>query len=85
MSSAAPKVVFLVFFLLNCLLWSNSRYADVPEYASRSSHLAKRDSIERPTLSMLLLSSNTSYIDTKDQVRRFAPAPLIRSCDLPYL
>lgn len=73
MSSAAPKVVFLLFFLLNCLLWSNSRYAELPEYASRSS-LIKRSSFERPSLTKLLLSNGTRYTDSKDQVSRRPPS-----------
>ena len=69
MAPAAPKLVFLGFFLLNCLLWSNSRYAELPDYASRSS-LLKRSYSEQPSLARLLLANGTHYTDSEDQVSR---------------
>ncbi|ESK88794.1 sodium calcium exchanger protein [Moniliophthora roreri MCA 2997] len=47
---SSSKLIFLAFFLLNCLLWSSSRYGHIPETSSQSS-LVKRFASEWNQLS----------------------------------
>lgn len=69
MSAGAARLAFLLLFVLNCLLWSNSRYAQSPAL-SPSHSLSKRHEYQVTRLSNLLFQNGTTYIDTKKQVRR---------------
>ena len=69
MSRGAPKLIFLALFILNCLLWSHSRYAQIPRYASSGS-LTKRSLLESSLLDVAF-TNGAEYIDTKEQVSRF--------------
>ncbi len=71
MSSRAPKLVFVLFFALNCILWSQSRYAHIPRYASSPS-ISRRNLKEGGSLSGLLYVNGADYVDTKEDVSSFA-------------
>lgn len=67
MGLRAPRLIFLVVFLVNCILWSNSRYAQVSTpYQSSKLALAKRSISSDGQLTALL---NSSELEDDDQVR----------------
>lgn len=68
MSSASPRVVFVVLFAVNCVLWSSSRYGQLPQpgFLHGENSLVKRISFE-------LANPNASIFDASEtEVRRFA-------------
>ncbi|KAJ7650332.1 Sodium/calcium exchanger protein-domain-containing protein [Roridomyces roridus] len=46
MPLASPSIVFVVLFTLNCVLWSSSRYAQIPHSVHGDSSLVKRIYLE---------------------------------------
>ncbi|KAJ3551558.1 hypothetical protein NM688_g4631 [Phlebia brevispora] len=66
MAPHAPKLLFLVFFVLNCLLWSNSRFAEVPRHASSVSQYS-RSILGKRDLGKFQYANGTQFINMKDQ------------------
>lgn len=67
MTLASPRVVFVVLFALNCVLWSSSRYGQIPHtsFLHGENSLVKRISFE-------LANPNASILDAGEkQVRSF--------------
>lgn len=67
MRSGAPHLLFLVAFVVNCVLWSNSRYAHLPARGAARSYLTKRNLYQvEPTVG--LEHGNATLLLRKDQV-----------------
>lgn len=68
MGLGAPRLIFLVLLVVNCILWSNSRYAEVST-SHRTAHisLVKRSLSSQGQITALL---NGSVIEDEDEVRQ---------------
>ncbi|KAJ7170645.1 Sodium/calcium exchanger protein-domain-containing protein [Mycena crocata] len=75
MTLAAPRVVFVVLFALNCVLWSSSRYGHVPRtsFIHGENSLVKRISLE-------LANPNASSLDIAEKQCRPLAFPTIEQC-----
>lgn len=63
MSSGSAKLVFILVFIINCVLWSQSRYG---QFESLNSQLQERSLVKR--ISYELAHHGLEY--TEDQVFR---------------
>lgn len=82
MASGVPRFIFLFIFVLNCLLWSYSRFAEVPSRASNLSYSGGSFADKRGLLE-LQYANSTQYVETKDKASRIC-SHYKRSRDLCY-